>query len=237
MASDAASMNLQPGNVQPGSKQQGNVQPGLRLDAVTVLRGIRPVIHEFSNHLDNGQLGLVHGANGAGKTTLLRAIAGRLPLASGAITCRTHTSRVASGEAARLYVGHQDGLSNLMSGRENLQSWAAMTGYADHHRIEEALEALGCMGFADSMVQLLSRGQRRRLALARLMLGPKTALWLLDEPNVGLDDDARTALDRVICAHIDHGGMVLAATHLDLGATLGKTRQIWTLGHKAHKDA
>uniref|UniRef100_UPI003F6A329C heme ABC exporter ATP-binding protein CcmA n=1 Tax=Candidatus Puniceispirillum sp. TaxID=2026719 RepID=UPI003F6A329C len=220
----------------------GNEQPGLRLDAVTVLRGIRPVIHEFSNHLDNGQLGLVHGANGVGKTTLLRAIAGRLPLASGAITYRTHTSVVASGEvaggeAARLYVGHQDGLSSLMSGRENLQSWAAMTGYADDYRIEVALEALGCMGFADSMVRLLSRGQRRRLALARLMLGPKTALWLLDEPNVGLDDDARTALDRIICAHIDHGGMVLAATHLDLGATLGKTRQIWTLGHKAHIDA
>ena len=227
MASDAASMNGQP----------GNVQPGLRLEAVTVVRGIRPVIHEFSNHLDCGQLGLVHGANGAGKTTLLRAIAGRLPLASGAITCTAGSGRLVNGEVARLYVGHQDGLSSQMSGRENLHSWAAMTGYGDSHRIEAALEALGCLGFADDMVRLLSRGQRRRLALARLRLGPKTALWLLDEPNVGLDDDARTALDRIICAHIDNGGMVLAATHLDLGATLGKTRQIWTLGHKAHKDA
>ena len=232
MASDAASMNVQP----------GNVQPGLRLDAVTVLRGIKPVIHEFSNHLEYGQLGLVHGANGAGKTTLLRAIAGRLAPESGVISCAPAAyakagNRSASGEAARLYVGHQDGLSSLMSGRENLQSWAEMTGYGDAQRIETALAALGCLGFADSMVRLLSRGQRRRLALARLMLGPDTALWLLDEPNVGLDDEACTALDSIITAHIGKGGMVLAATHLDLGATLGKKRRIWTLGQKADKHA
>ena len=222
MASDAASMS---------------VQPGLRLDAVTVLLGIRPVIHHFSNHLEAGQLGLIHGANGAGKTTLLRAIAGRLPLASGAITCAAHSNAAINNDVARLYVGHQDGLSSLMSGRENLHSWAMMTGYGDHHRVEAALEALDCMAFANSMVRLLSRGQRRRLALARLMLGPKTALWLLDEPNVGLDENANNALDQIICTHIGQGGMVLAATHLDLGMTLGNKRQIWTLGHKADKDA
>ncbi|MBT6416437.1 heme ABC exporter ATP-binding protein CcmA [Candidatus Puniceispirillum sp.] len=210
---------------------------GLWLDAVTIMRGIRPVIHDFSNHLDYGQLGLVHGGNGAGKTTLLRAIAGRIPVASGIIRCAAAAGRTASGDAARLYVGHQDGLSSLMSGRENLQSWAAMTGYGDKQKIEVALAVLGCMDFADSMVRSLSRGQRRRLALARLMLGPETALWLLDEPNVGLDDDANDALARIICAHIGNGGMVLAATHLDLVAKLGTKRQIWTLGQKAHKDA
>ena len=160
------------------------IQPGLRLDAVTVLRGIRPVIHDFSNYLDFGQLGLVHGANGAGKTTLLRAIAGRLPLENGFISCAGASGGTDRGEIARLYVGHKDGLSSQLSGRENLQSWAAMTSYGDKHRIEAALDTLGCMGFADSMVRLLSRGQRRRLALARLMLDSDTALWLLDRKSV-----------------------------------------------------
>ena len=228
MASDGTSMRI---------------QPGLRLDAVTVLRGIRPVIHDFSNYLDFGQLGLVHGANGAGKTTLLRAIAGRLPLENGFISYAGASGGTDRGEIARLYVGHKDGLSSQLSGRENLQSWAAMTSYGDKHRIEAALDTLGCMGFADSMVRLLSRGQRRRLALARLMLGPDTALWLLDEPNVGLDDDASKALDSIITAHIRKGGMVLAATHIDLVPALGTKRQVWTLGQvgqagqRVHKDA
>ena len=118
MASDAASMN---------------VKSGLRLDAVTVLRGIKPVIHEFSNHLEYGQLGLVHGANGAGKTTLLRAIAGRLAPESGVISCAPAAyakagDESASGDAARLYVGHQDGLSSLLRGRENSTSVAELTG-------------------------------------------------------------------------------------------------------------
>jgi heme exporter protein A len=140
-------------------------------------------------------------------------------------------------------VGHKDGLSSQLSGRENLQSWAAMTSYGDKHRIEAALDTLGCMGFADSMVRLLSRGQRRRLALARLMLGSDTALWLLDEPNVGLDDDTSKALDSIITAHIRKGGMVLAATHIDLVPALGTKRQVWTLGQvgqagqRVHKDA
>ena len=218
------------------------VQPGLRLDAVTVLRGIRPVIHDFNNYLDYGQLGLVHGANGAGKTTLLRAIAGRLPLESGVVSFARASGGTDRHEIARLYVGHKDGLSNQLSGRENLQSWAAMTGYGDAQRIETALAAFGCLGFADSMVRLLSRGQRRRLALVRLMLGPDTALWLLDEPNVGLDDDASKALDSIITAHIGKGGMVLAATHLDLVPALGTKRQVWTLrleqaGQRMQKDA
>ena len=233
MASDGTSMRV----------QLESVQPGLRLDAVTVLRGIRPVIHDFSNHLDFGQLGLVHGANGAGKTTLLRAIAGRLPLENGFISCAGASGGTDRREIARLYVGHKDGLSSQLSGRENLQNWAAMTGYGDSHRIEVALNALGCVGFADSMVRLLSRGQRRRLALARLMLGSDTALWLLDEPNVGLDDDASKALDSIITAHIGKGGMVLAATHIDLVPALGTKRQVWTLGEleqagqRVQKDA
>ena len=182
----------------------------LQIDALTVLRGQRLVIDQLTHQQNRGEFCLLAGANGAGKSTLLRSIAGRLPAESGHIECYL----------PRIYIGHADGLAGAISGRKNLQSWAAVNEITVRgDTIEQALAGFDANGFADIPVQLLSRGQRRRLALARLLLAPSPSIWLLDEPHTGLDRDSQVRLETAINAHLGAGGAVLAATHIDMTAS------------------
>ena len=88
--------------------------------------------------------------------------------------------------------------------------------------IEQALASFDANGFADMPVQLLSRGQRRRLALARLLLAPSPSIWLLDEPNTGLDQDSQTRLETAIATHLSAAGAVIAATHSEMASSSAK---------------
>ena len=134
----------------------------------------------------------------------MRSIAGRLPAESGHITCHL----------PRIYIGHADGLAGAISGRKNLQGWAAVNDITvQGDNIEQAMAGFDANGFADMPVQLLSRGQRRRLALARLLLAPSPSIWLLDEPNAGLDQDSQTRLETAIANHLLADGAVIVATH------------------------
>ena len=182
----------------------------LQLDGVVLARGMRVLQRGLSHSMSAGQITRLRGPNGSGKSTLLRVIAGRLRPAAGTILC----------QAPRLFIGHADALASARSGRDNLSDWARLNGFgatADH--ISASLEMMSATGFADIPARQLSRGQRRRLALARLLLGPPNALWLLDEPSAGLDSSASTRLDDLISGHLVGGGMVIAATHLPLAAT------------------
>jgi heme exporter protein A len=195
----------------------------LKIDQLCVMRGPVLVIDHLSFTLDAGRFCCLTGPNGAGKSTLLRTLAGRLPATSGSFTC----------PVGRIYVGHADGLSPAISGRHNLESWAALyASDAKRDTIEHALDAFNAGDFADRPVHLLSRGQRRRLALARLRLAPSNSLWLLDEPNAGLDHAADTHLDAMIAAHLSAGGMVMAATHGPLAASVPQAR-LELAGNKA----
>lgn len=181
---------------------------GLTIDGVALVRGMRVIQPAVSHVIAPGGITLLTGPNGSGKSTLLRAIAGRLRPMAGTISCGVPI----------LYVGHADGLAPSLSGRRNLGDWAGLNGVrVDGGMIDDALAALAAGPFADLPVRMLSRGQRRRLALARLALSPKGALWLLDEPAAGLDQAAQAALDRLIAAHLEDGGLVMAATHTPLG--------------------
>ena len=186
---------------------------GLVIDGVALVRGMRVIQPALSHVIAPGRMSLLTGPNGSGKSTLLRAIAGRLRPMAGSISCAVPI----------LYVGHADGLAASLSGRRNLRDWAGLNGLpvdapGDAGMIDTALAALAAGPFADLPVRMLSRGQRRRLALARLALSPRGALWLLDEPAAGLDRAAQADLDRLITAHLDRGGMVMAATHTPLGS-------------------
>jgi heme exporter protein A len=117
------------------------------------------------------------GPNGAGKSTLLRTIAGRLPATGGDINCAVPI----------IYVGHTDGLSGAISGRENLAGWAKINGFsATETAIDTALSSFATNRFADLPVRVLSRGQRRRLALARLALAPANSLGFWTNPMLAL---------------------------------------------------
>ena len=185
----------------------------LKIEALTVLRGQRVVIDRLTHQQNLGQLCILTGANGAGKSTLLRSIAGRLPAESGHIACHL----------PRIYIGHADGLAGAISGRKNLQGWAAVNDITLRNvNIEQALAGFDANGFADMPVQLLSRGQRRRLALARLLLAPSPSIWLLDEPNAGLDRDSQTRLETAIANHLLADGAVIAATHSEMASSSAK---------------
>ena len=181
----------------------------LHINQLSVLRGMVLAISNLSHRQSAGDICCLTGPNGAGKSTLLRTIAGRLPATGGDINCAVPI----------IYVGHTDGLSGAISGRENLAAWAKINGIsATETAIDSALSSFATNRFADLPVRVLSRGQRRRLALARLALAPADTLWLLDEPNAGLDQASSRILDDIVQKHATAGGMVLAATHLDFAA-------------------
>ena len=192
------------------ANSRANPPLGLQLDGIVLARGMRVLQRGLSHSMSAGQITRLRGPNGSGKSTLLRVIAGRLRPAAGAIIC----------QAPRLYIGHADALASARSGRDNLSDWARLNGFdATPDHIAASLQMMSAAGFADIPARQLSRGQRRRLALARLLLGPPDALWLLDEPNAGLDGPASVRLDDLISRHLDGGGMVIAATHLPLAPT------------------
>ena len=185
---------------------------GLAIEGLALARGMRVIQPSLTHRMAAGEITLVTGPNGSGKSTLLRAVAGRLRPLAGSIRCAV----------PMLYVGHADGLAPALSGRRNLCDWAGLNGLAaTPERIDAALATVGAGAFADLPVRLLSRGQRRRLALARLALSPRGALWLLDEPTAGLDDASRQAVDALIAEHLAAGGMVMAATHDPLAPASG----------------
>jgi len=176
-------------------------------------RGERPVFAGLSFTLPPGGALLLTGANGAGKSTLLRLLAGLLPAAEGMLLWDGNDAladRVAHARRLR-YLAHQDALKPSLTVAENLGFYARLWG----GQVEPALAALGIARLADLPGRVLSSGQRRRLALARLALAP-ASLWLLDEPTVGLDAASVERLGGLLASHRAAGGAVIAATHLPL---------------------
>ena len=167
--------------------------------------------------LEPGEAIEVTGRNGAGKSTLLRAIAGLLPLTRGTVRLvmpGTPDEALPLTESVHL-VGHADGLKSALTARENLAVGAAVAGRAALAPAV-ALDRLGLAGIGDLPVAYLSAGQRRRVALARLLAAWRP-LWLLDEPATALDAVAQATLKTVVAEHRAAGGLVIAATHAPLG--------------------
>ena len=176
------------------------------------IRGERPVFSGVSFRLERGGALALVGPNGAGKSSLLRILAGLLRRADG--TLAWDGAPIDADWAAhrgRLhYVGHLDAVKPTLTAAENLDGWARFRGAA--RAAPEALAALGIEDLADVPGRYLSAGQKRRLALARLLATP-APLWLLDEPTVTLDADAAARVEAMIAAHRAGGGMTIVATH------------------------
>ncbi|WP_298885391.1 heme ABC exporter ATP-binding protein CcmA [uncultured Bradyrhizobium sp.] len=188
----------------------------LLIEDLSVARGERILLGGISLQLSSGQIAEVTGPNGVGKSTLLRAIAGFFPLRSGRMSWVESEAADSVPLAERLhYVGHLDGLKSALTARENLE---VGLGFLGRDR-RTALQALDCMELAhvlDLPVGYLSAGQRRRVALARLLIVDRP-LWLLDEPLTALDRHARALLKAIVAGHLGSGGLTLTATHEPLG--------------------
>jgi heme exporter protein A len=185
----------------------------LEAEELACWRGERAVFAGLSFRLEPGAALLLTGANGAGKSTLLRLLAGLIPPAEGRLLWEGQDALLDRvGHAARLrYLSHADALKPSLSVAENIGFYARLWG----GEAGPALAALGVEALADLPARVLSSGQKRRLALARLALAP-AALWLLDEPTVGLDAASVERLGALLAAHRGRGGAVIAATHLPL---------------------
>ncbi len=195
------------------------------------LRGERSVFAGLSFALAPGGALLLTGPNGSGKSSLLRLMAGLLAPAAGSLLWDGAPVREdPEAHRARLhYVGHLNAIKTDLTAAENLAFWASGRGTgpeggpnagsdtnsAARLAVGTALERFALAPLADVAARLLSAGQRRRLALARLLTGT-AELWLLDEPTVGLDESSLGRLQAILAAHRETGGRIVAATHTAL---------------------
>ncbi len=185
----------------------------LTAENLSAARGGETVFSGVSFALNAGQTLMVTGPNGAGKSTLLRVIAGLLPKTDGAL--RLEGSSDESLAAQCHYLGVQNAMKAALSVSENLDFWQRFCG-APKHSPYAALAAVGLPGIGDTPFGYLSTGQKRRAAIARLLVS-KRRVWLLDEPTSGLDAKAEGVFARLLTAHLAEGGIAVAATHLALG--------------------
>lgn len=176
-------------------------------------RGGRLIFDGLGFTLRNGEAVALTGRNGAGKSSLIAMLCGRLRPEAGSI-------RIAGADDTPLrelahLVGHRDGLKTALTARENLDFAQALLG-EPALSAEAALAAVGLPHVAVLPVGYLSAGQRRRVALARLLVS-RRPFWLLDEPMSALDEAAQAMLLGLMREHLALGGAILAATHGPLG--------------------
>lgn len=178
----------------------------LRIEGASVTRGGRIVVAGVAFKLDAGDVVLLKGPNGSGKTSLLRAIAGLCPI-DGELFPATPEQR----RERIIYCGHADGVKAALTVAETLAFWTALyrapTSYMSDAIAEMALE-----GLQQRRAGALSAGQKRRVALARLLIARKP-VWLLDEPTASIDAESVERLVSLIAHHAARGGAALVATH------------------------
>jgi heme exporter protein A len=177
-------------------------------------RSERRLIQGLSFSLGRGEALVVTGPNGAGKTTLLRVLAGFIPHDAGTITLEGADEGASLAQSVH-FVGHRDGLRAALTVRENLELATPLFGQPGAS-VSDTATQLNLTALLDLPVGVLSAGQRRRTALARLLVS-RRPVWLLDEPTAALDTASQAMVAALITAHVEGGGIVVAATHLDLG--------------------
>lgn len=183
-------------------------------------RGARELFSGLTVTVTPGLLFAIVGENGSGKSSLLRMLCGLLPRERGMIRWKGTDIGELNGEFARhlTYLGHLNGIKDDLTPVENLQIAAHLSG-DDHSAgsVREALQAVGLSRRTHILpTRVLSQGQKRRVALARLWLS-KRPLWILDEPFAALDEGGITLLTERFKRHLDGGGMAVVATHQDIG--------------------
>jgi heme exporter protein A len=190
---------------------------GLCVEGVHVWRGDRHVLRGVSLELSAGQLLHVSGPNGTGKTTLLRVVSGLLRPEQGTVAwCGRPISTVRDEYQAQLaYASHEPALKGDLTALENLEFSVGLKRQVSAMELGLSLERTGVAACADLPARVLSAGQQRRVAMARV-LAMRASLWLLDEPFTNLDAAGRALMTDLLLAHAEEGGFALVVAHQDL---------------------
>jgi heme exporter protein A len=174
----------------------------ISVNDLTLERYFEPVFKPVSFSLEAGELMLITGDNGCGKTTLIRILAGVLAPSQG---------RIDWADGGRVYVGHMLAVKDDLTVTENIDFMRQFIGHGAHSTAE-IVERVGLRRVSEQAARTLSAGQRKRCALARLLLSD-APLWLLDEPYSNLDKQGMIMLDGILHRHLDGGGACALATH------------------------
>ena len=191
-------------------------------------RGDRVLFRDLSFSLSPGELMHLKGKNGSGKTTLLRSLCGLFLPQDGEISWDDTNIRSLGEDYRRkvVYLGHLNGIKDDLTALENLKVAAVLDGdEVTQDQVWAALDKIGLAGFEDLPTRVLSQGQKRRVALARLLL-TNSPFWILDEPFTALDAAAVELLQSIIADHVAAGGMVIVTTHQEVALTTGQVRQL-----------
>ena len=178
-------------------------------------RGGQPVFSDICFSLGEGDALVVTGPNGAGKSSLLRVVAGLLPAAGGSVRLEGGGEAFPTIASAAHYLGHLNAMKPALTLQENLSFWRDFCG-SGLLGVGEALETVGLGAIGDLPYGYLSTGQKRRAAIARLLVS-RRPIWLVDEPTAGLDAESARRFSALLADHLGGGGMIVAATHLPLG--------------------
>ena len=197
----------------------------LCVENLCVERGQSLILKGLSFAISKGEGLELRGQNGSGKTTLLRTLAGLLPKKSGEVIFKKDGVMCEAYELPQAchYIGDQNAMKHGLSVEDNLSFWQEFYGNP-LLSIDDALNALGLLGAAHLPFEHLSKGQRRRIGLAKLLVSHRP-IWLLDEPTSGLDANSDKIFNDLLADHLAKGGMALVASHVPVTAPL-KTFEI-----------
>ena len=186
---------------------------GLSARNLGLWRGQRRLCQGLAFELRPGGALQLSGPNGSGKTSLMRALTGLGRLDEGEVLWDGTPIHTAAGyPSASRYLGHSNGLKAHLSPRENILFYQSIEDNSSEITADEALARLGLKSVADRACGLLSMGQRRRAALARLLLS-KAPLWFLDEPLTSLDKGGVEWVTALVAGHLEQGGLLVYASH------------------------
>ena len=191
------------------------------------IRDDRVLFENLNFSLSLGQILQVEGTNGSGKTSLLRILCGLTLATEGQVQWENQDIQEIKSDywAELIYIGHLPSIKGDLTPLENLAIARALSAESTELSLEEALKIVGLYGFEDVLSRTLSAGQKRRVALARLLIN-KTKLWILDEPFTALDKAAVAMIEKLIDEHAAQGGMAILTSHHEVKCGNGKLLKI-----------
>lgn len=191
----------------------------LTVTGLAARRGDDRIFSGVDFALQGGESLVLTGRNGTGKSTLIRVIAGLLPADAGAVKVETNGAVIPRAAEAMHYLGHRNAMKRELSVEENLAFWKSFMGDFAGGTGLDAEAAAAELGLAELLhlpFGYLSAGQQRRMAMAKLLVAWRQ-IWLLDEPTAALDKQSERLFARIMKAHLARGGIIIAATHQELG--------------------